>query len=129
MSSKAQQKIISKQRIINVATRLFKIHGYAATGIDRIMEEAGLTAGAFYAHFNSKSYLLEQCLEHSLSKSRELLLKGTENLSGPEKNKVIMEKYTSLIHRDLVENGCVIPALGAEIYRVSKKNKKIDLYF
>ncbi|MGZ3726217.1 MAG: TetR/AcrR family transcriptional regulator [Pseudobdellovibrio sp.] len=122
---KAQQKVISKQRIINVASRLFKTNGYSATGIDQIMQEAGLTAGGFYAHFRSKSHLLEQSLEHSLNKSRELLLKGTENLSGPEKNKVIMKKYVSLIHRDLVENGCVIPALGAEIYRVSKKNKKI----
>ena len=125
MTLKAQQKIISKQRIINVASRLFKTNGYAATGVDQIMQEAGLTAGGFYAHFKSKSHLLEQSLEHSLNKSRELLLKGTEHLSGPEKNKFIMKKYVSLLHRDLVENGCIIPALGSEIYRVSKKNKKL----
>ena len=125
MNLKAQQKIISRQRIINVASRLFKTNGYAATGIDQIMEEAGLTAGGFYAHFKSKTHLLEESLEHSLNKSRELLLKGTENLAGPEKNKLIMKKYVSLIHRDLVENGCIIPALGSEIYRGSKKNNKL----
>ncbi len=125
MNQKAQQKIISRERIINVASRLFKKNGFAATGIDLIMEEAGLTAGGFYAHFKSKNDLLEHSLEHSLKKSRELLLKGTENLTGSEKNKVIMKKYVSILHRDLVENGCIIPALGSEIYRVSKKNKKI----
>ncbi|MCC2679858.1 MAG: acrR, partial [Pseudobdellovibrio sp.] len=51
---KKEQKILSKERILNVASRLFKKNGFTATGIDQIMEEAGLTAGAFYAHFKSK---------------------------------------------------------------------------
>lgn len=125
MNKKAQQKIISKQRIINVAARLFKKNGYAATGIDEIMQEAGLTAGAFYAHFKSKKHLLELTVEHSLIKSREQLLKGTERLSGDFKNQIIMNKYISFLHRDLIENGCVIPSLGAEIQRASKKNSKV----
>ncbi len=122
---KTLQKIESKDRILNVASRLFKKNGYAATGIDQIMEESGLTAGAFYAHFKSKKDLFEQSLEHSMIYSRELLLKGTENLSGEEKINVIMKKYVSFLHRDLVEKGCALPALASELYRASKKNNQM----
>ena len=75
LNHKKQQKIESKERILNVASRLFKKNGYTATGIDQIMEEAGLTAGGFYAHFQSKTDLLEQTISHSLKKSRQLLMK------------------------------------------------------
>lgn len=119
---KTLQKIESKERILNVASRLFKKNGYTATGIDQIMEEAGLTAGAFYAHFKSKKDLFEQSMEHSMIYSRQLLLKGTENLKGEEKVKAIMKKYVSFLHRDLVEKGCALPALSSELYRASKKN-------
>ena len=33
------------------AARLFRLRGYAGTNIDDIMLAAGLTRGAFYAHF------------------------------------------------------------------------------
>ena len=38
---------------------------------------------------------------------------------------MIMKKYVSLIHRDLVEKGCALPALASELYRESKKNNQL----
>ena len=125
MSQKSLQKIESKERILNVASRLFKKHGYAATGIDQIMNEAGLTAGGFYAHFKSKTDLLEQSIEHSLNNSRQLLIRDTEHLTGNEKIKTIMARYISLLHRDLPEKGCILPALASEIYRGTKNSNEI----
>lgn len=125
MNLKARQKIESKQRILNVASRLFKKNGYAATGIDAIMAEAGLTAGGFYAHFKSKTDLLEQTLEHAVKKSAQLLMKDEVPLTGSDKINSMMKKYVSVVHRDLVEKGCVLPALGSEIYRTSKRSRQI----
>jgi len=122
---KKEQKIISRERILNVASRLFKKNGFSATGIDQIMEEAGLTAGAFYAHFKSKKDLFEQSLEHTMKDSRRQLLSGTENLSGEERLKVVMKRYVSTLHRDMVEKGCALPSLASELYRASKKNNQI----
>ena len=122
---KAQQRIESKQRILNVASRLFKKNGYSATGIDQIMNEAGLTAGAFYAHFKSKQDLFEHCLEYSLQQSRTLLFQGTENLHGDELINQIMSRYVSSLHRDLVERGCILPSIAAEIHRESKKTNAL----
>lgn len=125
MSQKTIQKLESKERILNVASRLFKKRGYSATGIDQIMAEAGLTAGGFYAHFKSKTDLLEQAIEHSLKNSRQLLTRDTEHLSGEEKIETIMSRYISLLHRDLPEKGCVLPALASEIYRGTKKSNAL----
>jgi TetR/AcrR family transcriptional repressor of nem operon len=122
---KHEQRAQSKERILNVASRLFKKNGFSATGIDQIMEEAGLTAGAFYAHFNSKKDLFEQSLEHSMKNSRKMLLKDTEELAGDEKIRAVMKKYVSTLHRDLVEKGCALPALASELYRASKKNNQL----
>lgn len=125
MNLKQLQKLESRERILNVASRLFKKNGYSATGIDQVMEEAGLTAGGFYAHFRSKTDLLEQALEHSMKHSRQLLTKDTEHLSGEEKINTIMNRYISFLHRDLPEKGCILPALASEIYRGTKKSTEI----
>ena len=129
MNVKSKQRIESKERILNVACRLFKKNGYAATGIDLIMGEAGLTAGGFYAHFRSKTDLLEQAIEHSMRHSRQLLLKDTEHLSGEEKIKAIMNRYISAGHRDLAEKGCILPALAAEIPRGTGKSNQLVSYY
>jgi TetR/AcrR family transcriptional repressor of nem operon len=124
-SQKSLQKEESKQRILNVGARLFRKQGYKPTGIDQLMREAGLTAGAFYAHFKSKEDLFEQCLEHALKESRRLLIKDTEGLSGEEKTKVVLKRYCSVGHRDFPEKGCVLPALAAEIHRGSVKSSAL----
>lgn len=124
-SLKSIQKEESRLRILNVASRLFRKQGFKATGIDQIMAEAGLTAGAFYAHFKSKDDLFEKMLEFTLVQMRSLLLKDTENLSGPQKTEVVLKRYCSIAHRDFPERGCVLVALAAELHRGSKKAEQI----
>ena len=43
------------QRIVESAATAFRKDGYDGVNIDRIMAGAGLTRGAFYAHFTSKA--------------------------------------------------------------------------
>lgn len=45
-------------RILDGARRLFRRRGFDGASIDDIMAEAGLTRGAFYAHFASKEALV-----------------------------------------------------------------------
>ena len=52
----------TRQRILDVASRLFRERGVAAVGLAKIMEEAGLTVGTFYTHFGSKEALLRETL-------------------------------------------------------------------
>jgi AcrR family transcriptional regulator len=46
-----------RAEIFGHAGRLFRLRGYAGTTVDDVMLAAGLTRGAFYAHFKSKDDL------------------------------------------------------------------------
>lgn len=60
LTEKAQA---TRERILAAAERLFHRHGYHATGLDRIIAEAGVTKGNFYYHFKSKEMLAIASLE------------------------------------------------------------------
>ena len=54
MPAPPARKARTRQEILDHAARLFRLRGYEATTIDDVMLAAGLTRGAFYAHFDSK---------------------------------------------------------------------------
>ncbi len=47
----------TQERILNAAMELFHLHGYNATGLDKVIKQAGVTKGNFYYHFKSKEAL------------------------------------------------------------------------
>lgn len=49
----------TREALIRSARRAFAEHGYAATSMDELCAEAGLTRGALYHHFGGKEGLLE----------------------------------------------------------------------
>jgi AcrR family transcriptional regulator len=45
------------ERIVKEASRLFRERGFENVSVAKVMKAAGLTHGAFYAHFDSKEKL------------------------------------------------------------------------
>ena len=62
MSRKERHNRKVRARILRSAGDAFRTHGFHSARIDEIMEGAGLTRGAFYAHFPSKAALLPPVL-------------------------------------------------------------------
>lgn len=60
MPISAIRKAAIRAEIVDHAARLFRLRGHAGTSIDDIMLAAGLTRGAFYAHFMSKDDLFAE---------------------------------------------------------------------
>jgi AcrR family transcriptional regulator len=52
-----------KAEILLVARRMFLQHGYDATSVARIIEQAGIAKGTFYHHFASKADLVTGLVE------------------------------------------------------------------
>ena len=52
-----------RERILAAASRLFYMHGFHATGIDRIIAEASVAKMSLYQHFGSKDELVAVFLE------------------------------------------------------------------
>ncbi len=59
-------------RIMESAPKRFMEDGFAGASIRRICKDAGVTNGAFYAHFESKEDLFAQLVEPALGGLREL---------------------------------------------------------
>ena len=53
-------KAQTHKRIIKEASGLFRRDGIGATGLQPLMKSLGLTHGGFYAHFSSKTELVEK---------------------------------------------------------------------
>ncbi|MCK7591064.1 TetR/AcrR family transcriptional regulator [Subsaxibacter sp. CAU 1640] len=54
---------LTKDRILAESRSLVLKNGFAATSIDNILEKTGLTKGAFFYHFKSKSELAKALIE------------------------------------------------------------------
>ncbi len=58
------RKSDARERAIAAAVELFRIQGYAATGLTQILEESGAPKGSFYFHFpRGKTQLAEEAVD------------------------------------------------------------------
>ena len=110
----------TRAKILESAATIFRRQGYHATGVDKVMEEAGLTAGGFYAHFPSKDALLAEALEHLAAKGSSTLERGLDDASDREWVRGIVDRYLNDSHRRRPETGCPIPSLAPEVGRAGK---------
>ncbi|WNO08800.1 TetR/AcrR family transcriptional regulator [Teredinibacter sp. KSP-S5-2] len=74
MAWKETHKQATREKILASAAKLFAVKGFEGVGIDEVMQDAGLTRGAFYAHFSSKSKLYEESILNSAKRVRSRLL-------------------------------------------------------
>ena len=73
----------TREKILAAATRVFFEHGFEATSVKMILEEADVVTGSFYHFFPSKEILFEQVIERFLEEYSERVgdILGDENLS------------------------------------------------
>jgi TetR/AcrR family transcriptional repressor of nem operon len=107
-------KQATRQRILQAAGRRFKQDGIDGAGLATVMSDAGLTNGAFYAHFSSKEDLVANVLAEQLRAQRQSLNAEPSDREGLE---AFVRSYLSPEHRDQFADGCPSAALLDEIAR------------
>lgn len=110
----SEHKDATRRRIIETAGRRLKRDGIDGAGITALMSDAGLTNGAFYAHFASKDDLIAAVVADQLEAQAATI---TELPEGRAALTDYVRWYLSLEHRDDVANGCPSAALLDEIAR------------
>lgn len=55
------------QKLVDSGITLFAKYGYSNTSVDQIVKEAGMSKGAFYAHFKAKEEFLMKVLQDGIS--------------------------------------------------------------
>ena len=90
--------------------------GFHGVGVDRLSAAAGVTSGALYSHFSSKADVLRSVIDANLG--RPFIEAGDGDLATRrELLRDYLRSYISLDHRDAPAQGCVIPALSADVAR------------
>jgi len=116
-----EHKEATRRRIIETAGRRFKQDGIDGSGIATLMADAGLTNGAFYAHFDSKDDLVTTVVSEELARQAAGLDELPPGRAGLE---AFVEWYLSRDHRDHRDLGCPSAALLDEIARCDKETKQ-----
>jgi TetR/AcrR family transcriptional repressor of nem operon len=100
----------NRQTVIDVASRLFREHGFDGIGLKDLMKGAGLTQGAFYKQFASKEDLAAQAsrrgLESAFRRWSDAVAANPEDPLG-----AVMAFYLSMGHREERMDCCPVVAL------------------
>src|SRR6478672_366385 len=116
----AKETAAKHERIVKEASRLFRERGFENVTVGEVMKAAGLTHGAFYAHFGSKQELQEAAVAYGQSLSA-----GRARNHGVTKKgrRAYTDRYLSAWHRDNPGDGCTMAALGQEVARSTPELK------
>ena len=106
-------KEASRRRIMEVASERFRADGIAASGLAAVMNDAGLTNGAFYPHFKSKADLVRESVASAMDDQSRLL----QQIIAEGGLEAAIAAYLSPEHRDSPETGCTLAALLPELAR------------
>jgi len=115
------RKDATRAHIIDVASAQFRELGVAAAGLAGIMTAAGLTNGAFYAHFESKDDLVATVVGDQLGRQASQFRELPGGRRGLE---AFVREYLSPAHRDHPDAGCPSAALLDEVGRCTGATKR-----
>jgi len=78
----------TRRDILSAALRVFGEQGYAATRLEDVAKEAGISRGPIYWHFNSKENLHSEILKSSLKKYKNRIDKALQSMGGSPLTKI-----------------------------------------
>lgn len=116
MAQLPSKKEQTRARILDAASQSFRSSGYAGTGVDGIARAAGVTSGAFYAHFGSKDGAFEAALAAGMDEVLESL-PNFQKAFGSEWVGAFADYYLGEAHRNDLACGCAMTTLSPEVAR------------
>jgi TetR/AcrR family transcriptional repressor of nem operon len=113
--SRSEQKLQTRQRILDAAGRSFRKGGYDGVGVDGLAKQAGVTSGAFYVHFDSKASAFRESIVQGVAD----VVRGLEHFQAEhDKNwwEEFVRFYLAKRKCDLAES-CGLQSLTPEVVR------------
>lgn len=123
MAHRTGRKEEGRARILESAGRGFRRHGFGGLGIDGLAKQAGVTSGAFYAHFASKADAFRDAVVQGMRDLHEgiLAFRAREGAAWPERFVAfyLAERRTC----DLGE-ACALQSLTGEVSRADAETRR-----
>lgn len=125
INARAAAKEETHERIVAVAARAIRRSGYDGTGVADIMKEAGLTHGAFYAHFTSREAMLAEAADQACAESAATVADVVASVPSGSALEAMVRAYLSKEHLAQIEAGCPLAALGSETARQAAEVRRV----
>ena len=122
---RAAAKEASHERIVSAAARAIRRSGYDGTGVADIMKEAGLTHGAFYAHFTSREAMLAEAAGRACAESAAVVADVVAGVPPEQALATMLRAYLAREHLEQIEVGCPLAALGSETARQAPEVRRV----
>jgi len=106
------------EKLLEVAAMTLRQNGVEKTSVAKVMTNAGLTVGAFYAHFKSKKDLLKKSFSWAINTSKERI-DSIAKKHPSEKLSAFLDRSLCAQHRDTPGDGCPLAALSLDFTRES----------
>lgn len=120
----------TRDQIINTASELFYNQGYNLTGINEIIDKAGIAKATLYSHFKSKEDLIQAYLDKKDNELLKSIMAFCESKQHGEKRLIAVLEFLVEFFKQDNFNGCwcirsmaEVPKENAEI-RLKIKNSK-----
>jgi TetR/AcrR family transcriptional repressor of nem operon len=113
MLEATEVKVGARERLLDAAETAVLAKGFAATSIDELVAETGVSKSGFFYHFKDKGALAKAILERYLARDRELLdqlfARADELNDDPLHGFLVGMKFFAEMMSDLPNNhpGCV----------------------
>jgi TetR/AcrR family transcriptional repressor of nem operon len=122
MNKRAEQKQQSLDKILSVTARRLREEGIKGASIVKVMNEAGLTHGAFYSHFDNKDELAQAGFQHAIETAQPRWFRAGKKVDETfaQRLKRLAAGYLNRRHRDSIGSGCAISALANDVPNASE---------
>ena len=117
MTKRAEQKVETRNRIVDAAAKRFLAEGMEGATISKVLGDAGLTHGTFYAHFQSKETMLAEAFLTAAAETSERWIAGVPDLTTNQGVGLLLARALGTAHLKHPETGCPFVAAGSEVWR------------
>ena len=117
-------KARTRQKVLTEAAKTLRAEGMQGMGVANVMAKAGLTHGAFYAHFESKEALIGETVKEMAQAARGRFDAVTADLAPADALRAYVEFYLSAKHRDNDQTSCPLPWVAGDVARLGASPRK-----
>ncbi|HEV2502677.1 MAG TPA: TetR/AcrR family transcriptional regulator [Mesorhizobium sp.] len=122
MRYSAEHKQETRARVMAAAGQVFREQGYGGAGIDAVTKVAGVTNGAFYGHFKSKSAAFRTAVVSGLDELRQ----GIATLKAEQPKgwlKAFISYYLGYKRTCGLGEACALPTFSPDVMRADDKTR------
>ena len=104
-------------KLVKIAAKMLREKGPDGFAVAELMNEAGLTHGGFYAHFESKEACVAEALHEVFAQMARHTQKSVDGLPPRHALATVIDLYVSPRHRDSIGDGCPLTSLNSDMPR------------